>query len=104
VPHSEFFRRQPRVFVKNFLKSPIRTQDSQTFKGLETLANGRLGSWSEFFITTFALIALLAAEWTLVLVIPGTNYSQGDGKMAQAVILTAVKYGGIFNLSNIKSC
>jgi hypothetical protein len=74
--------------VKNFFNSPIRVQDSRTFKGLETSANGRLG-WSEFFIAAFALIALLAAEWILVLAIPGTNYSQGDGKMAQGVLLTA---------------
>jgi hypothetical protein len=85
----------------SFLKSPIRGHGSRTFKGPETSANGRLSRWSELFIAALALIALLAAEWILALAIPGTNYSQGDGKMAQAVILTAVKYGGIFDLTNI---
>src|SRR5215510_14817326 len=57
--------------------------------------------WSEFIIAGFGLIALLAAEWVLTSAIPGTQYSQGDGKMAQAVIHTALKFGGIFHLNNI---
>src|SRR5262245_41785488 len=57
--------------------------------------------WSEFIIAGFGLIALLAAEWVLTSVIPGTQYSQGDGKVAQAVIHTALHFGGIFDLNNI---
>src|SRR5215831_1716449 len=57
--------------------------------------------WSEFIIAGFGLIALLAAEWILTSAIPGTQYSQGDGKVAQAVIQTALKFGGIFDLNNI---
>jgi hypothetical protein len=56
---------------------------------------------SEFIIASFGLIALLAAQWLLTFAIPGTQYSQPDGKMAQAVIHTALKYGGIFQLNNI---
>ena len=56
---------------------------------------------SEFIIASFGLITLLAAEWILTSAIPGTQYSQGDGKVAQAVIHTALKFGGIFDLNNI---
>jgi hypothetical protein len=56
---------------------------------------------SEFVIAGFGLITLLAAEWILTSAIPGTQYSQGDGKMAQAVIHTALKFGGIFQVNNI---
>jgi hypothetical protein len=57
--------------------------------------------WSEFNIAGFGLIALLVAEWILTSAIPGTQYSQGDGKMAQAVIHTALNFGNIFDLNNI---
>src|SRR5262249_29526679 len=60
-----------------------------------------LSKWSEFIIVSFGLIVLLAAEWILTSAIPGTQYSQGDGKVAQAVIHTALKFGGIFDLNNI---
>src|SRR6266851_9414987 len=56
---------------------------------------------SELIIAGFGLIALLAAEWVLTSAIPGAQYSQGDGKMAQAVIHTAWKFGGIFHFNNI---
>ena len=61
----------------------------------------RPSKWSEFMIAGFGLIALLAAEGISSSVIPGTHYSQGDGKMAQAVIHTALKFGGIFHVNNI---
>jgi len=57
--------------------------------------------WSEFIIAGFGLIALLAAEWVLTSAIPGTQYSQGDGKVAQAVIHAALNFGGMFDLNNI---
>jgi hypothetical protein len=44
---------------------------------------------------------LLTAEWISTSAIPGTQYSQGDGKMAQAVLHTAFKFGGIFHFNNI---
>jgi hypothetical protein len=56
---------------------------------------------SEFIIASVGLITLLAAEWVLTFTIPGTQYFQNDGKMAQAVIQTALKFGGIFDLNNI---
>jgi hypothetical protein len=61
----------------------------------------RLSKWPEFIIAGFGLIALLIAEWILTSAIPGTQYSQGDGKVAQAVIHTALNFGGIFQLNNI---
>src|SRR5262245_32816879 len=61
----------------------------------------RPGWWSEIAIAGFGIAALLAAQWVLTSVIPGTQYSQGDGKMAQAVIHTALKFGGLFQLNNI---
>src|ERR1700730_24148 len=57
--------------------------------------------WSEFVMAGFGLITLLAAQWILTSAIPGTQYSQSDGKMAQAVIHTALKFGGIFQVNNI---
>src|SRR5262245_689482 len=60
-----------------------------------------LSRWSEFGIAGVGLIALLIAEWILTTTIPGTHYSQDDGKMAQAVIRTALKFGGLFQLNNI---
>src|SRR5262245_30143156 len=55
----------------------------------------------ELAIASVGLIALMAAEWVLTNAIPGTQYSQNDGKMAQAVIHTAYKFGGIFQFNNI---
>jgi hypothetical protein len=57
--------------------------------------------WFEFIIAGFGLITLLAAEWFLTSTIPGTQFSQIDGKMAQAVIHMALNFGGIFDLNNI---
>jgi hypothetical protein len=55
----------------------------------------------ELFIATFALLALLAAQWMLSSAIYGTNYDGGDGKMAQATILAAVKFSGLFQVTTI---
>src|SRR5262245_11683835 len=60
-----------------------------------------LSKGSEFIIAGFGLITLLAAEWFLTSTIPDTQFSQIDGKMAQAVIHTALHFGGIFHLNNI---
>jgi len=56
---------------------------------------------SELAIGACALAALLAAEWILSSVSPDLNYGIGDGKMAQAVIHTALKFGGWFEVTNI---
>ena len=55
----------------------------------------------ELSIASFALVALLAAEWVLVSAIHGTNYDGADGKMAQATILAAVKFSGFFQVTTI---
>jgi hypothetical protein len=44
---------------------------------------------------------LLAAQWMLCSAIKGANYTGGDGKMAQATILAALKFGGRFQVTNI---
>ena len=55
----------------------------------------------EILVAGFALVALLAAQWMLSSAIHGTNYDGGDGKMAQATILAALKFGGLFQVTNI---
>jgi hypothetical protein len=57
--------------------------------------------FSEIVVAGFALLALLLAQWMLCSAIPGTNYGGGDGKMAQATILAALKFGGLFQVTNI---
>src|SRR5712691_1153210 len=56
---------------------------------------------SELAIGACALTALLAAEWILSSVSRDLNYGIGDGKMAQAVIHTALKFGGWLEVTNI---
>jgi hypothetical protein len=56
---------------------------------------------SELAIGACALVALLAAAWALGSVNRDMNYGIGDGKMYQAVILTALKFGGWFDVTNI---
>ena len=56
---------------------------------------------SEVIIVALAIAALLAAEWVLTSAIPGSQYAQGDGKMAQAVVHTAFQFGSLFQLNNI---
>jgi len=61
----------------------------------------RTAVFSEIIVAGFALLALLVAQWMLSSAIPGTNYGGGDGKMAQATILAALKFGGLFQVTNI---
>src|SRR5262245_47654209 len=56
---------------------------------------------SELSVASFALLALLLAKWMLSSAIHGTNYDGGDGKMAQATILAAVKFSGLFQVTTI---
>ena len=55
----------------------------------------------EFVVAGFALSALLVAQWMLSSAIHGTNYDGVDGKMAQATILAAVKFSGLFEVTTI---
>jgi hypothetical protein len=55
----------------------------------------------ERVVAGFALLALLAAQWTLFSYIHGTNYAGGDGKMAQATILAAVNFTAPFQLTTL---
>jgi hypothetical protein len=55
----------------------------------------------EILIASFALAALLAAQWMLSAAIQGTNYYGVDGKMAQATILTVFEFGSPFEINNI---
>jgi len=75
------------------------------------------GGWSEFVrpateptrtallfeigVVGFAILGMVAAELILAGAIHGTNFAGGDGKMAQAVILAAYKFGGLFQFNNI---
>jgi len=56
---------------------------------------------SEFFIAGSALLMLLAAQWILSTAIHGANYYGFDGKMAQATVLGALKYGRLFEVTSI---
>jgi hypothetical protein len=56
---------------------------------------------SDGFIAFTALLLLLLAQWILCHVILGTNYYGIDGKMAQSVVLTAFKFGGYFDVTNL---
>jgi hypothetical protein len=55
----------------------------------------------EWIVAGFALVALLSAQWMLSSAIHGTNYDGGDGKMAQATILAAIKFGAPFQVTTI---
>jgi hypothetical protein len=56
---------------------------------------------SEYLIAGSALLLLLAAQWILSSVILATNYYGGDGKMVVSVVLTAFKFGGYFDVTNL---
>jgi hypothetical protein len=66
----------------------------------------RVNTWprlasSECLIAGSALLLLLAAQWLLSSVILGTNYYGGDGKMIVSAALTAFKFGGYFDVTNL---
>src|SRR5262245_30503132 len=66
-----------------------------------TALRSRTISSYEWGVAGFALSALLVAQWMLSSAIHGTNYDGGDGKMAQATILAAVKFSGLFQVTTI---
>jgi hypothetical protein len=55
----------------------------------------------EIAVAGFAVLGVVAAELMLAREIHGTNFAGGDGKMAQAVILAAYKFGGLFQFNTI---
>ena len=61
----------------------------------------RAAVFREIIVAGFSLLALLVAQWMLSSAIHGTNYDGGDGKMSQATILAALKFGGLFQVTNI---
>ena len=66
-----------------------------------TIAQHGASKTYEFAVAGFALLALLAVQWTLSSAIHGTNYDGGDGKMAQATILAAVKFTAPFQVTTL---
>jgi len=55
----------------------------------------------ELIVAMFALATLLLGHWMLSTVIHGSNYYGPDGMMAQALALAAVKFAGIFDVTNL---
>jgi hypothetical protein len=56
----------------------------------------------EFVLIAFVgLAALLSVELTLTFLIPNTNYSSGDGWLAQSVLHATLKFGGFLHVTNI---
>jgi hypothetical protein len=58
-------------------------------------------AFARFVVAGFAGIALVAAQLVLSAAIHRTNYSGGDGKLAQATILTAYKFANFLHFNNI---
>jgi len=56
---------------------------------------------SEFIVAAVAIVTLLTAQWMLSTAIHGSNYYGFDGKMAQATVIAALKYSGLFHAANI---
>jgi hypothetical protein len=77
------------------------TSGRGTLKGGHPTVRRQAAVFSEIIVAGFALLALLVAQWMLSSAIHGTNYTGGDGKMAQATILAAVNFGGLFQVTNI---
>src|SRR5215468_7082615 len=75
--------------------------DGGTRMGEHPTARSGATAFSEIVVAGFALLALLVAQWMLSSAIHGTNYDGGDGKMAQATILAAVKFSGLFQVTTI---
>ncbi len=61
----------------------------------------RSSRYRGFVLVTFALVALVGAELTLIITIPGGNYGGADGKAAQAEILATLEFARAFDISNL---
>jgi hypothetical protein len=64
-------------------------------------SEGRPRALTGAIVAGFALLALLIAQRMLSTAIHGANYYEWDGKTAQATILAASKFAGLFNDTNI---
>jgi hypothetical protein len=61
----------------------------------------RAASLFEIAVVGVAILGLVVAELLLASAFHGTNFAGGDGKMAQAIILAAYKFGGFLQFNNI---
>jgi hypothetical protein len=61
----------------------------------------RSSAATESIVAGFALLALLIAQWMLSVAIHGTNYYGVDGKVAQAAIIATLKFGQLFDVTNL---
>src|SRR5262245_12632310 len=68
---------------------------------VRTIAMLRAAGRSDLVVAGFAIAALMVAQLTLSKAFYGTNFGGGDGKMAQAVILAAQRFGGFLQFNNI---
>src|SRR5262245_5909612 len=75
--------------------------DSSAATTVRAMAMLRAAARSDLVVPGFAIAALVVAELTLSRALYGTNFGGGDGKMAQAIILAAQKFGGFFQFNNI---
>jgi hypothetical protein len=57
--------------------------------------------WSELVVAVAALLFLVIAQIIFSAIVHGTNYPGGDGKLAQATILAAFRFGRWFEVTNI---
>ena len=55
----------------------------------------------ELVVAGSALGALVVAQLMISAAIHGTNFTGGDGKMAQAIILAAQRFSGFFEFNNL---
>ena len=55
----------------------------------------------EILIVAAMLLAVLASQWILSVLVPGTNYYGVDGRMAQSAALAAFKFAEHFDVSNL---
>jgi hypothetical protein len=65
------------------------------------ISNGESGSARLHAVAVLGLVATLTTQLVLSIVIKGASYGEMDGEAAQAAILTAFRFAGIFDVSNI---
>jgi hypothetical protein len=65
------------------------------------ISNGKSGSTRLHAVAVLGLVATLTAQLVLSIVIKGASYGEMDGEAAQAAILTAFRFVGILDVSNI---
>src|SRR5215831_1461223 len=65
------------------------------------ISNGESGSARLRAVVVLGLVATLTTQLVLSIFIKGSSYGEMDGEAAQAAILTAFRFAGIFDVSNI---